>query len=268
MMIPRYSVLKALLEKPSASLSDSERNQIIEIVNRRKDIVAQMLFSLKSQVSRAAGDRAAENNLMSYYYRLLYDTTIIYQPITDGMKNSRAGFYTRDISIPSIERLPVEPNFNITGKQLGDTTKEPLPELITVVGQDVVSTLPDLPIPARIEPKPPKPAPVPVPVVSKAVSSSSVTAPKTNSDGCPIGEGKMNGKCTPANKILQELQYWTNNDRRKKIMLDQGRSAYFKFMSNIRNLAQSYRVASGRTFGIPDDPKLNIFEKMKFDFSR
>ena len=269
MMIPPYYVLKALLEKPSASLSDSERNQIIEITNRRKDIVAQMVFSLKSQVSRANRDNIAKSQLMAYYNQILYNTTIIYQPVTDGMKNSRAGFYARGVSIPSIERLPVEPDFNITDKSLGDTTKEPLPELITVVTPDVVSALPGLPIPARIEPTPaPAPTPAPVPVVSQAVSSTTATAPGMNSDGCSAGEGKMNGKCTPASRILQELQYWTRADRRKNFMTSQGQTKYNQFMKNIQNLAQRYKVASGNTFTIPADPKLNIFEQMKYNVSR
>jgi hypothetical protein len=151
-MIPPYSTLKALLEKPVSALSDSERNDIINIVNLRKNIVAQMTFALKSQVSQAAGNTMIQARLMSYYNYLLYNSTIFYQPVTDGMRLPRAGFYLQ--YAPWIERLTLEPNYNITGKEIGDTTKAPLPELETFITSDIVAGLPDLPIPSRIEPTP------------------------------------------------------------------------------------------------------------------
>ena len=280
-MIPRYSVLKALLEKPIASLPDTERNQIIEMVNLRRNIVAQMTFSLKSQVSRSRGDKMAESQLMSYYNGLLYNTTILYQPVTDGMRMPRAGFYADGISLPALERLPQEQDYNVTAGSIGDTTKAPLPELETVVTPDVVATLPGLPIPARIEPTPPppppqpRPTPIPRPSImpAKVPGPSQVTprpapAPGMNTDNCPIGQGRMNGQCVPATRILQELQYWTRADRRKKFMVEQGKTKYRQFMSNIRNLAERYKVASGNTFIIPPDPQLNVFEQMKYNASR
>jgi hypothetical protein len=278
-MIPRYSVLKALLEKPRASLSDSERNDIVNMVNLRKNIVAQMTFALKSQVSRSRGDKMAESQLMSYYNGLLYNTTILYQPVTDGMRLPRAGFYAEGISLPVIERLPQEPDYNVTTRTLGDTTKAPLPELETVVTPDIVATLPGLPIPSRIEPTPPQPRPMSIPRPSivparppapapPARAPPAPTAPGMNTDNCPIGQGRMNGQCVPASRILQELQYWTRADRRKKFMVEQGQTKYRQFMTNIRNLAERYKVASGKTFTIPPDPQLNLFEQMKYNASR
>jgi hypothetical protein len=89
-----------------------------------------------------------------------------------------------------------------------------------------------------------------------------------NSDGCPIGQGKMGNKCEPASRLLQELQYWTRADRRKNYMLQQGKTKYNQFMTNIRKLANSYKVASGKTFGIPSEPTLNLFERIKYAASR
>jgi hypothetical protein len=173
-------------------------------------------------------------------------------------------------SVPRLEKIPIEPEYNIpffigrTGGQLGDTTKEPLPELTSVVTPDILNKLDNLPVPQRIEPKPKVVIP-PKAVPSKAVSSTPIVKPK---EECPKGQGKLGKDCVPAERILKELSYWSQTGRRKEYMLRHGKSKYRSYMSNLRNLAQQYKIASGKTFNFPPEPSLSMFESIKYGFSK